>query len=767
MIGLIRMLNVVSIIKTAQNVFRSLFLWIDIAIYWVVENIFQLIMDLAHFQLFTTGQLRSFANRIYIILGLVMIFKLMISFFQIFINPDNFDNKENGIGNILKRVVISLVLIVLVPSIFDLARRAQDEIVKVIPKVILAVDADISNDDELVQSTGRTMAWYSFLPFFYYNNDECAASSGYRLYGTIEPPPENTIYYVGQLNAGDATEACSFSSDGYAYRYNFIWATVVGAYLVYVLVTIAVKIAIRAIKFSLCEIIAPIPISSYIDPKQSKQSFDKWVSTSIKVYLDLFIRIMVVYFVIYIFQMLFVGNNGMGSKLNETLGQYDNNWVRGLLVILFIIVGLLQFAKDMPKFVSELIGVPDGFSDIKDMFTGAGWKALGGTAGMAAAPFTTAVGNYRYARKNGENRGIALKRALNGGIASLGRGAAAMANGKGFNDTFWNNVATTTGNSHRHTNKRAINKSLKNNRRRALEHQASLISDLDAKESNLVATRTGIADRMVELRNRDSYLQTRLANARMFGNSDDIDAAEEDIRQNNAQLQSLYNSYENIEGKINEIQEQRKSVEKMYIPKQPTPIKDSVINSLNRAQGLSSVSSQTLLDASQKLSSIRSAYYTGEAMKKLKEEGTKLDDKKFDLVDGKGNMISATYSEVASALKTLDTKDSVTIGGRVYTKDDYQVVQQLFSNAEKDAAQEYIRRVESGDIINTTIEEGIKQTEALLAGLQIDRVTMNELNDLWKKDKGAFYKKISDISKRLETEGNNLQAYERAKKGDS
>ena len=107
-------------------------------------------------------------------------------------------------------------------------------------------------------------------------------------------------------------------------------STLVGAFLIYVLVTVALKIAIRAIKLSLCEILAPIPIVSYIDPKTSKQSFDKWVETSIKTYLDLFTRLAVVYFIIYVFTLLFTSQNSGLTKFQELIGQYNGDTGRAL-----------------------------------------------------------------------------------------------------------------------------------------------------------------------------------------------------------------------------------------------------------------------------------------------------------------------------------------------------------------------------------------------------------------------------------------------------
>ena len=416
-----------------MGIFRKIFIVLDAGIYGILEQIFQLIINLANFDLFDGNVLKEFSTRIYLILGLVMVFKLMISFIQILIEPDKMSDKEKGVGSLLRRVVISLVLIVLVPSIFSTAKRLQNYIIPIIPKVVVGVEADVDSsnvdsnatytagntlDEEgnVMMSTGRLLAYYSFLPFFYYDNDQCNDGS---LYGTTSDASLATIHSVGEA-VGPVNNKCESSTnpDRYRYNYRLLTSTIVGAYLVYVLVTVALQIAIRTIKFGLCQVLAPIPIASYIDPKTSKQSFDKWVQTSIKVYLDLFTRLIVVYFVIFIFRLLFDQSDQLvvgevTSRLSLIMGKYGA--FQGLLLILFIITGLLQFAKQMPKFVSDLLGVPDGFTDIGDMFKGTGFRALGttigGAAGMVANPISSAITNYGLSRQKGESRATALRRA--------------------------------------------------------------------------------------------------------------------------------------------------------------------------------------------------------------------------------------------------------------------------------------------------------------------------------------------------------------------
>ena len=139
MIGLIIVDNIVEAIN---NFIRSFFITLDKIVYWFVEQVLQLIVDLANVNIFTDTTINAFARRIYVLLGLVMVFKLMISFIQILIDPDAMSDKEKGVGNVLKRVVISMALIVLVPSIFKMARDVQGYILPIIPKLMILQTED-------------------------------------------------------------------------------------------------------------------------------------------------------------------------------------------------------------------------------------------------------------------------------------------------------------------------------------------------------------------------------------------------------------------------------------------------------------------------------------------------------------------------------------------------------------------------------------------------------------------------------------------------
>ena len=419
-----------AILNSLVNGFRQLLILIDTIVYGFVEVVLQLIIDLANVEIFAESTINEFSGRIYVILGLVMVFKVIFSFIQILINPDNFNDKEKGVGNVLIRVVTALVLIVLVPFIFDMARQLQNYVIPVIPRVLIGESLPEGEDESIGNSisqsnVGQYMAWYSFLPFFTYNDgvDDGSISS------PTSPPtnPEVDIYSVATA-AQYVNRKCT--NGEYCYNYSFIVSTAVGIYLLYVLVNIAVNIAIRAIKLGVCEFVAPIPIASYVDAKQSKTTFDNWVKTSVKVYFDLFIQLIIVYFVIFVFQTVFKTENI--AKISENLG---GDGLRTFLVYLLIIVGLLQFAKQAPKFLSDMLSIKSDGS-LSSIFKPDGWKAIGQTLATPAGATVAATGNFLNAKRTHQGVKRMIGSAAAGLTSGLFNGSRAVLSGKGGKEVF-------------------------------------------------------------------------------------------------------------------------------------------------------------------------------------------------------------------------------------------------------------------------------------------------------------------------------------------
>ena len=106
-------------------------------------------------------------------------------------------------------------------------------------------------------------------------------------------------------------------------------------------------VAVRSLKLAFFQLIAPIPILSYIDPKSGKDGlFKKWYEMCFKTFLSLFIRLLALYFAVYVISKV------ADMQLVDLIdGSYVGGWN---LLTVFIIIGALMFAKQLPEILKGL-----------------------------------------------------------------------------------------------------------------------------------------------------------------------------------------------------------------------------------------------------------------------------------------------------------------------------------------------------------------------------------------------------------------------------
>lgn len=163
----------------------------------------------------------------------------------------------------------------------------------------------------------------------------------------------------------------------YVFAFEGFPALVVGIIFLVILIGFTIDIAIRSIKLSILRLIAPIPIISYIDPKSSKDgAFASWVKALTSTYLDLFLRLAIVYFVIFLIQDMIV--NGM--IINNNTGMV------GIISLIFIWIGLFFFARMAPKFIKDALGMKGNMGNVGlSGILGGGAMLLGGGGVKGAA----------------------------------------------------------------------------------------------------------------------------------------------------------------------------------------------------------------------------------------------------------------------------------------------------------------------------------------------------------------------------------------------
>ncbi len=352
-----------------NNLLRPFFGGIDYLVYtllgWVIEGIFNLSSIFAN-----KDVTEIIYTRIYTVLAIFMVFKLTFSFIKYVVSPDTMVDKEQGVGKIIAKTLTMLAILIILPTIFfksdifpgqnaPILTMLQNGVIKTLPKVILGISDDNGNTTTTAKENGNVMA-LNMLSSLYYPNeckDAAVCDSDNKL--------TSLSGFSTSLNMTD-------TNSSYVYYYMWPLTTLCGIILVFILVGIAVDVAIRVFKLMILQMIAPIPVMTYIDPKSSKDgAFNSWIKTFTTTYLDIFIKLGTVYLLLLLVKEFFSGK--LFGNVYKTLGFASGNFV-----MIFLIIGLFQFAKQAPKFIKDALGIKDSGGG---SFMG---KALSGMAGAAA-----------------------------------------------------------------------------------------------------------------------------------------------------------------------------------------------------------------------------------------------------------------------------------------------------------------------------------------------------------------------------------------------
>ena len=403
-----------------KNIIIDAFRWIvgsiDYFIYSIIEFITQGIFDLSSLRVHI-GIIDSFRNRIYAILGVIMLFKLTISFFQLMFDPDKVLDSKKGVRKIFTNVFIVIIIIMLLPTAFNILYRAQKVFLPVLPRILFAEEKTSNNVDETVKKNSNQMSLILLRSFFSPRRD---ANNNYAsVDGTkeIESIKEFSEKIIENDNSG-------FLGFGSHYRYEYKWplSTIVGAITVFLLFSITLKVAIRVFKMIILEMIAPIPVLSLLDTSDKKdQAFYSWLRTLTSTFLDIFLSLGTIYIVLYFINALATDKLFIDYGAAEGLKE-DPMRLAYLKVIL--ILGLLKFAKDIPGFVKSIIGVKDDNKELSATIggivggmTGTALGAVGGLVGgrSLTGALTGAVAGARTGYTNGKKGTSTLEAYKSGG----------------------------------------------------------------------------------------------------------------------------------------------------------------------------------------------------------------------------------------------------------------------------------------------------------------------------------------------------------------
>ena len=431
-----------------QNLFRTLMFFLDNIVYGLIPQIYKLFIYLSELNLFggESNPLKDLINHIYVLLGIFMLFKVSFSLLQYLVDPNSFRDSSKGMGKLVTNVLVALVLLVSVPAIFSAATEIQKVIIhsNAIGQLILGTNATdysgtVSDDGKIdvngIETMAKDLQFMLFGAFYNLNTNistfsACSGTSG--VFGSVDMADPGcletlnteisgyndassngvTLYsffkYEGsgencndagvcdERNFGHFDKLLWWKVDGeYVINYLPFISTAAGVYVVFLLISFSIDIAVRAIKLCFLQMVAPIAIVSYIDPKESISNgkLHNWIKECASTYFSLFLRLATIFLIMLLVSSItstvLAGGEGSIKKQIDDTGY-------SIWIYLFLVIGAFMFAKQLPKIIENIFGLKgtgdlslNPFKSIGEVLTtpaiAAGGAAIGGAVGGMAA----------------------------------------------------------------------------------------------------------------------------------------------------------------------------------------------------------------------------------------------------------------------------------------------------------------------------------------------------------------------------------------------
>ena len=413
--------------STIGDLIRLIMSTIDRNAYFILSIAYQIFFNVATAELFSNALVKDFYYRCQLIIGVFMLFKFAVTILEGIVDPNKATDKIAGAGKIVSRIITSLVILALITPInipnprnewerqlnnngiiFGALYSLQNRILSnnTIGKLVLGTTETEENNNNNTSVTGGTATASnrfasSILRAFlrinlepdkskwkteegkdpeYFNENRACPNMSNKVLNIYKNPDANPQELLTLVNVDCETASGSglaslwgsikklAGAGTYAFAYSFLLSGISALIIAIVLIGYTVDIAIRAIKLAVLRLIAPIPIISHmsISAKEAKgeDTFSLWTKAVISTYIDLFTRLIIIYFVIYLIQDML--QNGIVIR--------TGTGIVGAISFVFIVIGLFLFARQAPKFIRDVLGIQGTGSNI-------GLSAILGSAG--------------------------------------------------------------------------------------------------------------------------------------------------------------------------------------------------------------------------------------------------------------------------------------------------------------------------------------------------------------------------------------------------
>lgn len=436
---------------------RGLLVFFDSVVYGFIPILYKLMLYLANIDLVSNNiPIQNLIQRVYILVGVFMLFKLSFSIMNYIIDPESFSDKSKGFTNMVKRVIFALVLLVGIPWIFQEAYVVQGKILTsgIIPRLVLgeAVSYDNGTGNNYIETTidtsARDVQFLLYGPFYSINykaeefsvcSPDSSNPSRHVLGSSGMASDENCLTAVAESmdkddtviasnvrlhdffrydsdTEGEPTDKRDFNSFGglaswttndgeFAINYYPIVSLLCGGYLVFLLLSFCIDVAARIIRLLFLQVLSPIAVISSVDPTTSGERLKDWAKECFKTWASLFLRLIVIFLII---QLVRVLTNTIYSGNSEfNVEGFSNENGINVWIYIFLILGIFSAAKKIPELVEKATGIKmSGELELNP------FKALKENAGVSLG-------------LAGVNKGLGLATGLGMGVIGAATGAGA------------------------------------------------------------------------------------------------------------------------------------------------------------------------------------------------------------------------------------------------------------------------------------------------------------------------------------------------------
>lgn len=435
------MLGAGFITRTLGDIFIRLF---DTVAYTLVSVSYRIFLAVSELDLFGGGTAGAalyemFTKKMYLVLSVVMLFIFAYELILLLINPDGDGTKKTT--GLLKDFVISIALVVVLPVVFKYMTVFQLHVIKnnTIGALVLGTAPTSSNTAESAygDSIGMVvlMAFYhpqgaGYDSFFETTGEfkgidqavtDCEAG-GKASHDTCQSWAEaldkwNTkmqnsgLVFAGLNDITQNSGLINTLGDSDGSEYMWILCTGCGILVAWFFISYAIDLGTRAVKLGVLEIISPIPVMFNAIPKM-KKSFETWKGELIKTYVELFVRLAIIFFIVKLCTLV--------PEFVEIIFKDPMTGVKGdffvkAITMVVLILGLLKFAKEAPELFKSL------FDNGGGLFKGLNFKpgvkgriesneyAMKGMSAVTGAALGTAgnvVQRYRQAQFDKDGNGL-------------------------------------------------------------------------------------------------------------------------------------------------------------------------------------------------------------------------------------------------------------------------------------------------------------------------------------------------------------------------